>query len=122
MLLEIDEITKARMRTFAQRLPEKNLCDYAAVEAHKLGRGGVAFITELFPMSTEASKKGQRDLDEAGIIDRKGRIARHAPPARTPVRRTAGSRTAISTTATGTMRARTRKATSSTCTFYSIQQ
>lgn len=35
---------------------------YAAVEAYKLGRGGVTLIANLFSMSPETIKKGQLDL------------------------------------------------------------
>ena len=64
MSIEIDELNQVRMKTFAQRLSEKDLRAYAAVEAYKLGRGGVTLIAELFEMSPETIKKGQRDLDD----------------------------------------------------------
>ena len=62
--VEYDEVTKARMKAFAGRLSEKDLRAYAAVEAYKLERGGVAFICDLLGMSPETIKKGQRDLDD----------------------------------------------------------
>jgi hypothetical protein len=62
--IDYDEATKERMKTFADRLSEIDLRAYAAVEAYKLGRGGVGFIAELFEMSPETIKKGQRDLDD----------------------------------------------------------
>ena len=52
------------MKTFAQSLSEKDRRAYAAVEAYKLGPGGVTFIAGLFGMSPETIKKGQRDLDD----------------------------------------------------------
>lgn len=64
MPIDIDELTLVRMKTFARRLSEKDLRAYAAVEAYKLGRGGVTFIADLFEMSPETIKKGQRDLDD----------------------------------------------------------
>jgi len=64
MPIEFDEVTTSRMRAFAERLSEIDLRAYAAVEAYKLGRGGVTFIAELLGMSPETIKKGQRDLDD----------------------------------------------------------
>jgi len=64
MPIEYDEVTKARMKIFAERLCEIDLRAYAAVEAYKLGRGGVMFIAELFEMSPETIKRGQQDLDD----------------------------------------------------------
>ena len=56
MPIEFDEVTTSRMRAFAERLSEIDLRAYAAVEAYKLGRGGVTFIAELLGMSPETIK------------------------------------------------------------------
>lgn len=71
--IEYDEVTQARMKSFARRLSEKDLRAYAAVEAYKFDRGGVAFISDLFGMSPETIKKGQRDLDDPSRLPGEGR-------------------------------------------------
>ena len=58
-----DEITNERMKRFAARLSERDRRAYAAVEAYKLGRGGVSHIAGLFEMSPETIKRGRDDLD-----------------------------------------------------------
>ena len=72
-LVEYDDLTKTRMKRFAQRLSEKDLRAYAAVEAYKLGQGGVTFIGDLLRMSPETIKKGQRDLDDPARLPSCGR-------------------------------------------------
>ena len=63
-----DETTRGRMIAFAARLPERDLRAYAAVEAYKLGRGGVGFISDLLSISTETIKRGQRELDDPELL------------------------------------------------------
>lgn len=68
-----DETTRDRMLEFADRLSEVDLRAYAAVEAYKLGRGGVSMIASLFAMSPETIKRGQRDLDDPSRLAGPGR-------------------------------------------------
>jgi hypothetical protein len=53
-----------RMRTFFGRLSEKDRRRYAAVEAEKLGHGGVQYIAELFGIDPKTVRRGLADLDE----------------------------------------------------------
>ena len=66
--VEYDKVTADRIKTFAGRLSERDRRAYAAIEAYKLGRGGVSYIARLLGMSPETIKKGQRDLDEPGRL------------------------------------------------------
>lgn len=66
-------ITNERMKRFAARLSEKDRRAYAAVEAYKLGQGGVTRIADLFAMSPETIKRGREDLDSPDRLPPSGR-------------------------------------------------
>lgn len=68
-----DEITIRRMRQFAGTLSEVDRRAYAAVEAYKLGRGGVTFISRVLVVSPETIKRGKRDLDSPERLPGRGR-------------------------------------------------
>jgi hypothetical protein len=56
------------MIEMAGRLSEKDRRAYAAVEAYKIGRGGVFYISRLFGMSPDTIKKGRDDLDDSSRL------------------------------------------------------
>lgn len=66
--LPYDEMTLSRMVSFAAGLNEVDRRAYAAVEAYKLGRGGVKGIAGLFGMSPETIKRGREDLDDSSRV------------------------------------------------------
>lgn len=45
-----------------QSLSEKDRRRYAAVEAEKLGHGGVAYVAGLFGCDADTIRQGQRDI------------------------------------------------------------
>ncbi len=47
------------MKRMAESLSERDRRAYAAVEAYKIGYGGVRAIARLFEMSTETIKRGR---------------------------------------------------------------
>jgi hypothetical protein len=53
---------KAEMITLYQSLSEKDRRRYAAVEASKLGHGGIRFIASLFECDAKTVQRGMRDL------------------------------------------------------------
>ena len=57
--------TERQMKWLFQSLDEKDRRRYAAVEASKLGRGGLGYIAELFEMDPKTIRQGRRDLDQA---------------------------------------------------------
>jgi hypothetical protein len=59
------ERVENRMKTLYARLSEKDRRRYAAVEADKLGRGGVEYIVRLFGIDPKTVRQGLADLDEA---------------------------------------------------------
>jgi hypothetical protein len=50
------------MKAFFQSLRENDRRRYAAVEADKLGHGGVEYIAHLFDIATNTIRQGRRDL------------------------------------------------------------
>jgi Rhodopirellula transposase DDE domain len=62
------------MRHFANTLSEIDRRAYAAIEAYKLGHGGVSIISRLLEISPETIKRGQRDLDSPERLPQGGRL------------------------------------------------
>ena len=52
------------MRTFYQSLRENDRRRYAAVEAAKLGHGGIEYISKVLGIDPKTIRQGQRDLDD----------------------------------------------------------
>ena len=66
-----------QMKWLFKTLDEKDRRRYAAVEAAKLGRGGLGYIAELFGMDPKTIRQGRRDLEltddaAAGRVRKKG--------------------------------------------------
>ena len=57
-----NKITEDCMRTFYNNLSEKDRRHYAAIEAEKLGHGGVTYISDLFGCSRQTIYGGIEDL------------------------------------------------------------
>ncbi len=72
---------EGKMRRFFGWLSEKDRRRYAAVEAAKLGRGGIEYIARVLVCDPTTIRQGFRDLEEAedaaaGRIRKKGVDAR----------------------------------------------
>ncbi len=52
------------MRMFHDSLSEKDRRRYAAIEAAKLGHGGVAYVSTLLGCDPKTIRLGQQDLDQ----------------------------------------------------------
>ena len=52
------------MVNFYVSLSEKDRRRYAAVEAGKLGHGGVAYIAELFGCDADTIRRGMTDVEQ----------------------------------------------------------
>jgi hypothetical protein len=73
-----------KMQRFFGWLSEKDRRRYAAVEAAKLGHGGVEYIARLLTCEPKTIRQGLRELEDAadaaaGRIRKKGEAARRAP-------------------------------------------
>ena len=52
------------MRMFHDSLSEKDRRRYAAIEAAKLGYGGIAYVAHLLGCDPKTIRQGQHDLDQ----------------------------------------------------------
>ena len=73
-----------KMQRFFGWLSEKDRRRYAAVEAAKLGHGGVEYIARVLACDPKTIRQGLRELEEAedaavGRIRKKGAAAGHVP-------------------------------------------
>jgi hypothetical protein len=74
---------KEKMQRFFGWLSEKDRRRYAAIEAAKLGHGGVEYMAQLLACDPKTIRQGLRDLEvtedeAAGRIRKKGGAARRA--------------------------------------------
>jgi hypothetical protein len=72
---------KGKMKRFFSWLSEKDRRRYAAVEAAKLGHGGIEYIAQVLECDPKTIRHGLRELEEAedaaaGRIRKKGGDAR----------------------------------------------
>lgn len=61
-ILHYDEKTEKRMQRFYFGLDEKNKRHYAALEAEKLGHGGIVYISKLLGCSRQTLHSGIEEL------------------------------------------------------------
>ena len=83
----------AHMRELYLSLNEKDRRRYAAVEAEKLGHGGIKYVAELFVCHPETVRQGKLDLQSlpedpaAGRVRKKGEAAQLAASKRDSLKR-----------------------------------
>jgi hypothetical protein len=80
---------EGKMQRFFGWLSEKDRRRYAAVEAAKLGHGGVEYIARVLACDPKTIRQGLHELEEAedaaaGRIRKKGGDARRAPSCSRP--------------------------------------
>jgi hypothetical protein len=67
------------MLVLYESLSEKDRRRYAAVEAEKLGHGGIQYVVDLFGCDADTVRRGSQDIEElpqdaaAGRVRKKGR-------------------------------------------------
>ena len=61
-------------------LSEKDRRRYAAVEAVKLGHGGVQYIADLFGCDPETIRHGAQDLEQLPADEAAGRVRKKGGP------------------------------------------
>ena len=64
------------MKVFYDSLPEKYRRRYAAVEAAKLGRGGVDYISSVLGCDPKTIRQGRKDVAQLPHDEAQGRIRR----------------------------------------------
>jgi transposase len=57
------------MRSFYQGLSEKDRRRYAAIEAHKIGHGGISYMSRILGCSRQTITQGLRDLDTPDTLE-----------------------------------------------------
>lgn len=63
-----------RMRGFYQSLSEKDRRRYAAIEARRLGRGGIAYVAKVLGCSTRTIERAASELDQLPHDPAAGRV------------------------------------------------
>lgn len=61
-------------------LSEKDRRRYAAVEAEKLGRGGVQYIADLFDCDPHTIRHGAEDIEQLPADEAEGRVRKKGGP------------------------------------------
>ena len=67
-----NEKIEEEMKTFYDRLNEKDKRRYAAVEASKLGRGGQVYIEKVLGCDRNTIAKGMRELESGAVSEDHG--------------------------------------------------
>ena len=57
-----------QMRRFYGSLSEKDRRRYAAVEAFKLGWGGITYISQLFECDDKPIRDGMKELEQEAVL------------------------------------------------------
>jgi hypothetical protein len=65
-----------RLRAFYETLSEKDRRRYVAVEARRLGHGGIAYVAQVFGCSERTIERGLVELDQLPHDPAAGRIRR----------------------------------------------
>ena len=72
----IDETAKIRMQSFFKTLSEKDQRRYAAIEAQRLGHGGITYVAGILGCSTRTIRRGIQELDLLDEDPAAGRVRR----------------------------------------------
>ena len=72
--------TEQRMQGLYRSLSEKDRRRYAAIEAEKVGPGGLSYVSKLFGCDPETVKHGQEDLAQLPPYEAAGRIRKKGGP------------------------------------------
>jgi len=75
----VNEIEE-QMTNLYRSLSEKDRRRYAAVEATKLGHGGVAYISRLFGCKVDTIKQGIEDVQQLPNDEAAGRVRKKGGP------------------------------------------
>ena len=75
-IARFDETTEMQMRNFFETLSEKDQRRYAAVEAQRLGHGGIGYISEVLGCSTRTISRGMTELQQLPHDPAAGRVRR----------------------------------------------
>lgn len=74
MITKYSDSVEGHMRNFYESLSEKDRRRYAAVEAEKLGYGGVTYIAELFGCDPKTIQRGAADVESLPSDEANNRV------------------------------------------------
>ena len=74
--LQYEPIAEKRVRAFYETLSEKDRRRYVAVEAQRLGHGGIRYVAQVFGCSERTIERGQAELAALPHDPAAGRIRR----------------------------------------------
>jgi hypothetical protein len=80
MLRDYSAPVERHMVRLYKSLSEKDRRRYAAVEAEKLGHGGVQYIAELFDCDPDTIRHGAQDMDQLPADEALGRVRKKGGP------------------------------------------
>jgi len=63
-----------QMKVFHDSLSEKDRRRYAAIEATKLGHGGIEYVCSVFGCDANTIRQGKQDVDQLPDDDAEGRV------------------------------------------------
>jgi hypothetical protein len=69
-----------RMQALYRSLSEKDRRRYAAIEAEKVGHGGLSYVAKLFGCDPETVRHGQEDLAALPQDEAAGRVRKKGGP------------------------------------------
>jgi hypothetical protein len=72
--------TEERMQALYRSLSEKDRRRYAAIEAEKVGHGGLSYVAKLFSCDPDTVKQGQEDLTQLPQDEAEGRVRKKGGP------------------------------------------
>jgi hypothetical protein len=68
------------MQALYDSLSEKDRRRYAAVEAEKLGHGGVQYVADLFGCDPDTIRHGHQDVEQLPVDEATGRVRKKGGP------------------------------------------
>ncbi len=71
-----DEVTERQMRGFYETLSEKDRRRYGAVEAARLGHGGIEYVADVLGCSRRTIERAKEELDRLPEDEAQDRIRR----------------------------------------------
>ncbi|MCC7085858.1 MAG: hypothetical protein IT427_12725 [Pirellulales bacterium] len=75
---QYDEESKMHMQNFYHTLSEKDQRRYAAVEAKRLGHGGIEYVAKILGCATKTIRRGIQEIDSLVDDPAAGRVRRPA--------------------------------------------
>jgi len=73
-------VVEEHMKALFASLSEKDRRRYAAVEAEKLGQGGVRYVAALFGCDEDTVRRGREDLEQLPQDEAPGRVRKKGGP------------------------------------------